>query len=494
MPHALGAPVCGIDLRRKLLASLTIAALAGITVGAQQRNPTPDLRLISAGVGPGGTVSDGRFVLSEERTAFSRVEDTELVVTFQWEGTPGVHRMIATWRGPDGTVSSSAPIEYQAKDRRFGAYWRFSLSPTMATGSWFVDVTVDGQPAGRINFDVKGEAVPTVATKRVLTQSQLFDTLNAVHVILQRSTSAGRLLDPAAALLGPDGHLRTVAGVIDETDRLQAHPAQGQAWPITTVVGWSRAGHWAILAGGAPAQAPEPPLANNADVKIGDRAYALDGSPAGARVLLEGAVSGRTTGERPSWIVNFQNGFARPGAAVMNESGEIIGLVDRPTRMYESLKSQDELRGSGLIPYGDIKLSANGAAVTLDELRARGELMPPVLGESHVLSGGFAVAISRGPIVAPTDQRTEFSTSEKGFTIFVTWSPQERLKGMVSMKLFTADNRPLSQSKPKKSDLRKQDLVLVSWRVPMLRTPGVYRADVLLDDKVMWRGHVRVTP
>lgn len=259
-------------------------------------------------------VNDGRFVLSEERSAFSRVDDKELVATFQWEGSPGVHRMVATWRGPDGTVASSAPIEYQAKDRRFGAYWRFSLSPTMATGSWAVDVTVDGQPGGRISFEVKGEPVPAVATKRVLTQAQLFDTLNAMHVILQRSTSAGRTLDPAAALLGPEGRLYTVASVIDETDRLVAHSAQGEARPITTVVGWNRAGHWAVLGGGAPSSAPEPVPANQSVITIGDRCYALDGSPTGSRVLLEGSVSGRAADERRTFIVGLQNGFAEPGS------------------------------------------------------------------------------------------------------------------------------------------------------------------------------------
>ena len=106
----------------------------------------------------------------------------------------------------------------------------------------------------------------------------------------------------------------------------------------------------------------------------------------------------------------------------------------------------------------------------------------------------ISAGINRGPIVAPADQRTEFSTAEKTFTAFVTWSPQERLKGMMSTKLFTADNRLVSSSKPKKSDLRKQELVLSSWQIPMLRNAGAYRLDVLLDDKVMWRGYVRITP
>jgi hypothetical protein len=492
MSEASSMPALESRLLRGLLATLMVAALGGPAVGAQQRTSTPALRLISAGVGPGGVVADGRFVLSEERATFSRVDDKELVATFQWEGTPGVHRMVATWRGPDGTVSASAPIEYEAKDRRFGAYWRFSLSLTMAMGSWFVDVSVDGQPGGRLNFEVTGVPAPAVATKRVLTQAQLFETLNAIHVVLERSTASGRSQDPAAGLLGADGHVRTVAAAINETERLQAVPAQGPPIPLTTVVSWSRPAGWAILATGKPAAGTEPPLANHADIRVGDRAYALDASPTGSRVLLEGAISGRTGGDRPSWIVGFQNGFARPGAAVMNESGEIVGLIDRPTGMMDLMRIQDELRGSPIVPYNDIKPAANAVPATLDELRARGELIAPVTGDVHILSGGFAVGINRGPAIAPSDQRTEFSVAEKGFTVFVTWNPQERLKGMVNMKLFTADNRPLSQSTPKKSDLRKQALVLTSWQIPMLRTPGVYRADITLDDRVMWRGYVTI--
>jgi hypothetical protein len=65
---------------------------------------------------------------------------------------------------------------------------------------------------------------------------------------------------------------------------------------------------------------------------------------------------------------------------------------------------------------------------------------------------------------------------------------------MMSMKLFTADNRTVLQTTPKKSDLKKQDLVLASWQISMPTTAGVYRADVMMDGKVMWRGYVRVIP
>lgn len=468
-------------------------------VSADQQSPaTSDLRLLSGVVGVGGGVVNGRYVLGEERAAFSRTDDKELIASFEWEGTPGVHRMVATWRGPDGTVSSSAPVDYQAKDRRFGAYWRFSVSPTMALGNWSIDVAVDGQPGGRLAFEIKGEAAaPGVIRKRLLTPTQLFEVLNGLHVILQRSTSTGKALEPAAAMRGSNGYLHTVTSAIDEADRIQAYSGDGKAQPVTAVMAWNRPRGWAVVSGeNAPlASAPtNPAIAKPEDIRIGDRCYAMDGSPTGARVLLEGAISGRAGNTGRPWIVTFQTGFARAGSPVVNESGEILGIVDSPTNVFESLKAQEDLRGTRLIDVADFKVPENGSPTSLDDLRARGELLAPVLGETHVLSGGFAASINRGPTVAPEDQRSEFSIAEKAFTVFLTWNPRERLKGMVSLKLFNADNRQLVQSPPKKADIKKQDLILMSWRFDMLRTPGVYRADVLLDDKVMWRGWVRLTP
>ena len=194
------------------------------------------LRLLSATAGIGGRVMDGKFVLAEERTSFSREHDKELFVSFMWAGTPGTHRLVATWRGPDGTISSAAPIEYQAKEPRFGAFWQLPLSPTMAMGPWSVDITVNGQPGGRLTFDIKAEAVPVVATKRLPTQAQLFEALNTIHVIVQRTTSAGRALEPAAAMVASDGRLYTAVSVLDEADRLQAHSSSGNNRAVDALV------------------------------------------------------------------------------------------------------------------------------------------------------------------------------------------------------------------------------------------------------------------
>jgi len=32
------------------------------------------------------------------------------------------------------------------------------------------------------------------------------------------------------------------------------------------------------------------------------------------------------------------------------------------------------------------------------------------------------------------------------------------------------------------------------WDIPITFDPGAYRAEILLDDKPMWRGFVRIAP
>jgi hypothetical protein len=92
--------------------------------------------------------------------------------------------------------------------------------------------------------------------------------------------------------------------------------------------------------------------------------------------------------------------------------------------------------------------------VPLADLQARGDLLPAVQGGQHVLSGGFALGINRTETVTPADQRTEFSARDKEFVVFVTWSPQARVKGAVALKMYDDANHAVVDSKPGKLDLR----------------------------------------
>jgi len=98
--------------------------------------PGPAPALLRVAVGPSGQVRNGSYALDEERTRFDPAADKQVVVFFQWEGTPGTHRMTVQWKSPDGASSTTSPIEYVAKDRRFGAFWPMTVSATTAIGTW----------------------------------------------------------------------------------------------------------------------------------------------------------------------------------------------------------------------------------------------------------------------------------------------------------------------------------------------------------------------
>ncbi len=87
--------------------------------GARQAQPAgpPPLTVLRIAAGPHGEVRNGNFVLDEERTQFDPSKDKEVVVYFQWQGQPGLHRMTAQWKSPDGASSTTSPIQYDAKDQ-----------------------------------------------------------------------------------------------------------------------------------------------------------------------------------------------------------------------------------------------------------------------------------------------------------------------------------------------------------------------------------------
>jgi hypothetical protein len=146
--------------------------------------------------------------------------------------------MIAMWKSPDGASSTTPPVQYAAPGRRFGAFWPLTLSPATATGTWVVEATVDGQPAGRLTFEVGsggGGAAPSKATRQILTQPQLFARLTATFVGLERTTSKGRRLDPAAAVALGRGRTITSLAAVDGADALTAVLPDGRRQPISVL-------------------------------------------------------------------------------------------------------------------------------------------------------------------------------------------------------------------------------------------------------------------
>jgi hypothetical protein len=458
------------------------------------------LRVLQVSAGPAGSEIDGVFALSEERSVFSRVHDREVVVLFRWEGTPGPHRLVALWRSPDGSATSTSTLDYMAKDRRFGAAWPLVLGSTTALGMWSVEATVDGQPAGRLTFEVRDEKVAAAISKRPLTQAELYQRLNTLFVVLERSSSGGRQLDAVAGMLRPKGQLWTAMTALDGADSIRIVRADGSRLPATSVLGFHRRQDWAVLADPSGSSSNPSPVAAENAVLIGDRLFTMDGEASGTRVLVQGAVSGQNemAGGGRRLLATFGNGIGMPGAPVLNEYGELVGMIggaNAPglTRMTDLLRFREELKATPVILPSLFVLREGVAAVDVAELQLRGELVQALIGEEHISWGGFAAGYSKETRLA-SDQRDRFSRQERTFVTFINWKPLARLRGMSSVRIYDSDNRMVGQSTPAKVDLRKDQLTVSSWTMQVPSAAGPYRVDALLDGKPMWRGYVRINP
>ena len=462
---------------------------------AQQASPPFHVLRIAAG--PAGVEEKGTFRLTEERSVFSRTDDKEVIVFFQWEGTPGRHLLEATWRSPDGSASSRSTIDYVAKERRFGAYWRFVVAPDMALGTWSIEATVDGQPGGRFTFEVTGKpAPPAVAVKRPNTQQELHDLLSRHFVVLARQAPGRRELDPAMGTIAVPGQIFTAVTPLDSIERLSAVHASGEE-EIGAVIDVNREQGWAIVQSrsgdvGALPHAERP--------RIGDRAYSMVGS-GGRRVLLEGQVTGTLgpAAQPEGWTVSFFNGLGVDGAPVVNEFGEWIGMIGGKSKdstgRFRALPSATvDLGNVPVIPIASIGARPGSSPATFSDVRARGLLLEPLVLEEHIVSGGFSKETPRGTLPPPQIQRDEFSRADKEMVVFVTWGPRTRLKGQATFHLYNSTNVRVGSSKPAKADFRAKDLATSLWRIPVTMPPGVYRAELHFEGRPVWRSYVRINP
>jgi hypothetical protein len=491
-------------VRISAMFSLVTAMAAGITIFAGQTKPAAPapLTVLRIAAGPHGEVRNNDFVLQEERTRFDPSHDKQVVVLFQWQGEPGTHRMIAQWKGPDGSSLTTSPVQYEAKDRRFGAYWSLALSPTSATGTWSIEATVDGQPGGRFTFEVAPGSGGTAApppTRRILPQAELFTRVGATFAVLERGTAGGERLDPAGAFVAGRGRLFTSLSAVDGADTITAVLPDGTRQAITAMIAMNRPQDWIVLAGGPTAEVSQP-IASDTASQVGDRLFSMEASAGASRVLVDGQVTGRagapTTG--PRLIMTLGGGGTPPGMPVFSEFGELVGLVggslvSGTTDLSDLFRFRAELRGVPVVPISLVRAPLDAAPTSLADGRARGDLIPAVQGRQHVLSAGFARGITRNETITPADQRQDFSVRDKEFVVFLTWAAQKRIRGAVVLRMYDEANRITLDTKPGKLDVRPGDRKMVNWRLTVPQRPGMYRAEVLVDGVPHWRGFVRIT-
>jgi hypothetical protein len=148
-------------------------------------------------------------------------------------------------------------------------------------------------------------------------------------------------------------------------------------------------------------------------------------------VLIAGAITGQAGAPgRQVLIASFGNAFGMPGAPVVDEYGDLLGIVgvglpgdSRP--VDHILAARDGVGGAPIIPLASVPIAA-APARELATLRASGELMPALAGGQRTTFGTFSEVTSRRgdtPSAAAV-----FALSDRSIRVAIDWSPSERIR------------------------------------------------------------------
>ena len=477
-----------------------LSVIASAQSSGQGGGPASEspFRLIRTVSGTKSEIRNGRFIILDPRASFRLPEDGKIIVYFEWLGPPGKHELVGTWSGPSKTSTTNS-FEYVARENSFSAYWELTLTPTAPRGQWTLQASIDGFPAGVHAFEVFGPdgAAPVVSSPRIpLTRPEIFaKVLESSVVVESLDTTANRFAVAPGFFVEPNVVI-TAFSAVENAARLQVKTPKGQ-FQTDRLVGWNRRQGWALVEvdvspGVGPVRAVAP-------ARPGEACYSLAASPEGNLTVASGEVVGVGASTATRINVAFGMNGASPGAPVLNEYGELIGLMVEPL-VEQALSSQQAMRLGQVgeipvpaaLPVAALPAPPWPAATSLATMAERGLFMPPVTLARQVLSGGFASKVPpRGQATMPEGQRLEFLTSDKTMVVFVTWAPSERIKGVCNLRFYDLDSRALGEAKPFKISVSKNQISMSVWSLPV-PAAGIYRADVVLDGAVAWRGQFQV--
>ena len=463
--------------------------------------PASPYRVVRSISGSRFEIKNGRLTVLDPRTSFRVPDDGKIIVYFEWLGPAGKHQLAGTWRGPANTSTTSS-FEYVAKETSFSAYWELDLPATAPRGQWSLEATITGPPAGVHAFDVGGADSPTpvvTPTRAPLTRQEVFARTLAGSVIVEAVDREGTRIETGPGVALSPTTIATSFAVLNNAVRLRIRTRDGGTTETDQVASWNRRQDWALVT--VPAlRGVDPPPHAAAPVQPGEGCYSAGVTPDGTLTVASCEVVGvaPTSPAGPRLNVSFFTAGGSPGAPLLNEYGELTGMMTEGlsdqtvNRTMLRLGQISDVPGVSAVPVAVLAAAPPSSPTPLTALEARGLFTPPVTLGRHVLSGGFASSVpARGQSTQPVDQRYEFVPSDKTLTVFVTWNPVDRLKGSATIRMYDLDNRSLGESKPTKLSLRTGQMMMSTWGINV-PAPGVYRVDALVNGAIAWRGHFRV--
>lgn len=488
-------------LFRTTAAGLAAASLAApveaatLLQAAGGVSPSSRVRLLRSTSGSKGSVQGSRYVIEDPREVFHVPADRSIVVYFEWQAAPGLHKCEGTWKDPSGKGVLTSSSEYSSRGPRFGLYWTLSLPDTVAAGRWTLEARVDGEAAGSHSFEIRAaEGTPAASSRRPLLPGEAYKRGLELSLSVEARDAAGKRLGVGSGFLLRPGVLLTAFETINAARTVQITGADGARAESTALIAWDRSAGWAALA--VATSAPRDPPSPAPSLQVGDRCSFLDLQDDGSRVLIDASVVGEMKNGRLNLAPAGSESSA--GAPVLNEYGEVVGMIGGSGILGASVLDVSSLggfamRGAGAIPLKAVRVPDAGTPTPLGDLEARGEFVRPVARTPHIVTGVFGRAVENRGIPMAIDQRFQFTRADGEAIAFVTWSPRRKEDAAVKFQLFDESGRPLRESPPAKVRLRPGETFVQSWKVKVgALPPGIYRVDVLLADDPVLRLFLRV--
>jgi S1-C subfamily serine protease len=500
-----------------VIAAFLLLGLSGQTCRAQTggvQAEGPRFRLVRSVSGSKGTPQGSRFAMEDPRSVFYVPADHQVIVYMEWDGPVGKHHLEGFWRNPGGKVTVMSDFDYDAKTTRFGAYWTLALTEGAENGNWSLEAHVDGELAGTHSFQIQNSVKPADAepSRKMLTPAQLYEHALPASVTIEKFDSGGRKFGEASGFLLEPAWIVTAFEGIDGASKVRVTFRDGKRFETEQVAAWNRRQDWAVMKADSAA-VPKLQRAQENSWSIGDTASYLETAQEGNRVIANVSIDGKNTFPFAGMRLNIS---APPsdraiGSALLNEYGEVIGIVTASLIPGASALNisglsvtstgavtGSQFRGGLVVPVNSLgSIDANADGTPLSVLVSKGDFLIPVTASQNVAYGQLAKTMDKkGGFSYPTEGGDVFSKKDTTLHIYVLWEGHEKTKGLVTMRLFDIDNRLLNKAsleKPIKFGLGKGEQKSTTWDVPIsLLSPGIYRVDVWLDDSPAWRRFFRV--
>lgn len=472
-------------------------------------------RLARSVSGSKGTPQGGRFAMEDPRSVFYVPDDHQVIIYMEWEGPPGKHHLEGFWRNPAGKISVMSDFDYDAKENKFGAYWTLALSDTMDTGNWSLEAHIDGELAGSHAFQILTGTRPAGSgpSKKLLAPSELYERALKSTVTIEKFDRSGQKFGDASGFLFEPGWIVASFECIDGAAKLRVTYSDGSRFETEQVAAWNRRQGWAVLKT-TTTKLPKLKPAEADSWNVGDTASFLDVAPEGNRVITNVSIDGKNSFAAAGPRLNISSAPINRsiGTALLNDYGEVIAIVGgslipgaSATILSETASSVPRagspvyLRGGLAVPITAVSSPTLDVAGTpLNTLADRGEFLPPVTASRNVVYGQLARTIgNKGGLSSPLEGGEVFSRRDPKLYVYVMWEGMDKVKGKVTMRIYTLDNQLLNKTmveKPTKFSLSRTEQKVTSWEVEILKLPiGIYRVDVWLDDAPAWRTFFRIT-